>query len=403
MATVCFGRVVGDAGFARTVAIKRLHPHLVKDPEFSAMFLDEARLAARVRHPGVVSTLDVVATGDELFLVMEYVPGQSLSGALSAMGGGRGIPPAIAVAIVCGVLHGLHAAHEARGEDGLPLEIVHRDVSPHNVLVGEDGAARLLDFGIARAVGRSHSTRAGQLKGKLRYIAPEQLQGLPATRRTDVYATGVVLWEALTGQHLFDGDSEGAIFGRILEGVVRPPSALTGPGTLPAALDAAACRALARDPERRYADALQMAEALESALPPASPREVAAWLQRTAGPVLAKRARRVAEIERGEGDDAGAEGAADEGAVRSATLTTVVPTGETSDSHRRGAPSAHVAARPRRRRWPVGRHRARARRPGDPVSGGAVGPARRGEGGAARLAPRQRQRWGGPRTPPKPP
>jgi len=303
MATVCFGRVVGDAGFSRTVAIKRLHPHLVKDPEFSAMFLDEARLAARVRHPGVVSTLDVVSTGDELLLVMEYVPGQSIA-ALARAGSPR-LPPAIAVALVSGVLHGLHAAHEARGENGLPLEIVHRDVSPHNILVGEDGAARLIDFGIARAVGRSQSTRDGQLRGKLRYLAPEQLRGAAATRRTDVYAAAVVLWEALTGEHLFDGDSEGAIYGRVLEGVVRPPSALVAPATiLPPSLDGVVLRGLARDPMARYATALEMAEALEGALVPASAREVAAWLQRTAGPVLAQRARRVREIERGAGDDA---------------------------------------------------------------------------------------------------
>jgi serine/threonine-protein kinase len=301
MATVCFARTVGAAGFSRTVAIKRLHPHLVDDPEFTAMFLDEARLAARVRHPSVVSTLDVVAEGGELLLVMEYVAGESLA-ALTRHNSSRpqALPPAIVVSIVSGVLHGLHAAHEARTENGAPLEIVHRDVSPHNILVGEDGVARLIDFGIARAAVRSHITRAGQLKGKLRYIAPEQLQGAPATRRADVYAAAVVLWDALTGERLFGGDNDGAIYGRILEGVVRPPSAFAG---VPPALDAVILRALARDPGARYTTALEMAEELDLALPPAPPREVAAWLRRIAGPVLEERARRVREIEGGGADE----------------------------------------------------------------------------------------------------
>ncbi len=343
MATVCLGQMVGAAGFSRTVAIKRLHPHLVDDPEFSAMFLDEARLAARVRHPNVVSTLDVVSTEDELFLVMEYVPGESLAalGRRSAKGasdldrrktlgtmdavpgpgawGASGpaprpvsgpesgvndnvarrstpLPPAVAAGIVAGALHGLHAAHEARGENGRPLEIVHRDVSPHNVLVGEDGVARLIDFGIARAAVRSQITRTGQLKGKLRYMAPEQLHGAAATRRVDVYATAVVLWEALTGNRLFDGETDAAIYGRILEGVVRPPGALVA---VPPALDAVVLRGLARDPEARWATALEMATALDAAITPAPPAEVAGWLQRTAGPILAERARRVQAIEGG--------------------------------------------------------------------------------------------------------
>src|SRR5271154_2384991 len=191
MATVHFGRLSGPAGFSRTVAIKRLHPNLAKDPEFVAMFLDEARLAARIRHPNVIPTLDVVATEGEIFLVMDYVQGESLSRLIrAAVARGERIPPDMVAALMVGVLHGLHAAHEAKSDHGEPLGIVHRDVSPHNILVGTDGAARVLDFGVAKAIGRSQNTREGQIKGKLAYMAPEQVRG-SVSRRTDVYAASV--------------------------------------------------------------------------------------------------------------------------------------------------------------------------------------------------------------------
>ena len=204
MAVVHIGRLMGPVGFARTVAIKRLHPHLAHNPEFVAMFLDEARLAARIRHPNVVSTLDVVATEGELFVVMEYVPGDALARLLfTASSRGESVPLAIASSIMVDVLHGLHAAHEASDERGQPLGLVHRDVSPHNVLVGTDGAAHLIDFGIAKAAGRAQVTREGQLKGKLAYMAPEQLKGssggAKVDRRADVFAVGTILWEIVTG------------------------------------------------------------------------------------------------------------------------------------------------------------------------------------------------------------
>ncbi|WP_438020487.1 protein kinase [Sorangium sp. So ce315] len=295
MASVHFGRLIGAHGFARTVAIKRLHPQFARDPEFSSMLLDEARLAVRIRHPNVVATLDSVQADGELFLVMEYIAGEALSSLLREVSaqGGR-VPQPVVSAIVAGALAGLHAAHEATAEDGAPLQIVHRDVSPQNILVGEDGIARVLDFGIARAAVRSQVSRVGQLKGKLSYMAPEQLRGAPLTRRADIYAASVVLWEALTGRRLFTGECDAEIFGRILEGVVQPPSAF---GDVPRALDEVVLRGLERDPERRFATALEMAAALEEALPPASPRAVGAWVEATAGPLLEARAKSLAEIE----------------------------------------------------------------------------------------------------------
>src|SRR5579862_4349176 len=155
MATVHLGRIMSDVGFSRTVAIKRLHAAFAKDPMFSAMFIDEARLAARIQHPNVVSTLDVVDTEGELFVVMDYVQGEALSHLIrGTVAKGGFIPVEIVSSIAVGMLDGLHAAHEAKDERGEPLGIVHRDVSPQNVLVGIDGVARVIDFGVAKATGR---------------------------------------------------------------------------------------------------------------------------------------------------------------------------------------------------------------------------------------------------------
>jgi serine/threonine-protein kinase len=301
MATVHYGRLLGPVGFSRTVAIKRLHPHYARDPEFVAMFLDEARLAARIRHPNVVQTLDVVAREGELFLVMDYVQGESLSRLVrAARDRNEPLPLGIVSAIVCGALQGLHAAHEATNERGEPLSIVHRDVSPQNVLVGADGAPRVLDFGVAKAAGRIHTTREGQLKGKLAYMSTEQLRSAPVDRRTDVYAAGVVLWEALTLKRLFAGESEGAVITSVLERHVPPPSSLVP--DLPPGLDAVVLKALERDPAKRFDTAQQMAFAIEACVPSSSSMHVAEWIARIAGEVLALRARSVAQIEIDSGD-----------------------------------------------------------------------------------------------------
>jgi serine/threonine protein kinase len=306
MATVHFGRLLGPVGFSRTVAIKRLHPQFAKDPEFVSMFLDEARLAARIRHPNVVPTLDVVATDGELFLVMDYVQGESLSRLVRVMRERKTrIPPRVVASIMAGALHGLHAAHEARNERGEPLGIVHRDISPQNVLVGTDGVARVLDFGVAKAAGRIQTTREGQLKGKLAYMAPEQLSG-SVTRQTDVYAAAIVLWEALTAKRLFAGDNEAAILGKVLSSVVQPPSMyMVDPSqtidtpTLRGyeLIDAVTLRGLDRDPAKRFTTAREMAIALERCIGLASPSDVGEWVELAASDVLHQRAEKIAEIE----------------------------------------------------------------------------------------------------------
>jgi serine/threonine-protein kinase len=295
MATVHIGRLLGPVGFARTVAIKCLHAQFAQDPEFVSMFLDEARLVARIRHPNVVPTIDVVATDGELFIVMEFVQGESLA-RLLRVAKNRNTPmdAALATTLMVGVLHGLHAAHEAKSERGVPLGIVHRDISPQNVLVGVDGVARILDFGVAKAVDRVQTTREGQLKGKLAYMAPEQITGT-TSRATDIYAASVVLWEAITGRRLFAGDNDAHLMRLVLEGKVDPPS-LHVPG-LPAALDAITLRGLQTVPSNRFVTARDMACALEEAMPLMAPSKIGAWVENAVGERLSDRSERIAAIE----------------------------------------------------------------------------------------------------------
>jgi serine/threonine-protein kinase len=296
MASVHYGRLLGPDGFSRTVAIKRLHAHLAKDKQFSSMFRDEARVAARIRHPNVVPTLDVVSTTDELFLVMEYVLGEALSRLLRTAGErNERVPPDVAATIIVGVLHGLHAAHEAVDENGAPLGVVHRDVSPQNVMIGLDGTPRIVDFGIASAEGRLAHTREGELKGKLAYMSPEQIAAAPATRLVDVYATAVMFWETLTTERLFASSNDAAVLDRVMHMEVAPPSRVAK--EVPRALDPIVLRGLARDPAMRFPTARAMAREIENAVPLAPMSRVAEWVESLAGEALRERAAKVAEIE----------------------------------------------------------------------------------------------------------
>ncbi len=294
MATVHYGRLVGPAGFTRGVAIKRLHPQFAKNPDFVAMFLDEARLASRIQHPNVVPILDVVAEGAELFLVMEFVPGESLSKLVKSAPGG--LPITIALSLAVGMLEGLHAAHKALGEDGKPLMIVHRDVSPQNVIVGVDGIARLIDFGVAKATGNATMTRDGQVKGKVAYMAPEQLRSEPVDCRADIYAASVVLWEMLTGRRFFgSADSEAALMLRVLNEAITPPSAERK--EVPPELDAVVLKGLSRDAKERFGSAQEMVQALERVAQPAAARDVARWVELKAGEAVALRAQALADFD----------------------------------------------------------------------------------------------------------
>jgi serine/threonine protein kinase len=295
MATVQYAHFVGPGGFSRPVAIKRLHPHFANDPGFASAFLDEARISARIAHANVVATLDVLAQAGEISVVMEYVHGESLAG-LFGLAHTRGtlVPYKIATSLLVGVLHGLQAAHETCSEHGEPLGMVHRDVSPENILVGSDGIARLLDFGIAKAKGRSRTTPTGELKGKLGYMAPEQYQGEDVDRRVDVYGASVVLWEALTGQVLFDGANDAAVVNAVMNGVVRAPSELVP--ALPKALDMLVLRGLARNRDNRFESAREMALALERDVGVATQSEVSDWLHNVAGTLLQERAAALGQL-----------------------------------------------------------------------------------------------------------
>ncbi|HSO32000.1 MAG TPA: serine/threonine-protein kinase [Labilithrix sp.] len=295
MATVHLGRLLGPVGFGRTVAVKRLHAHFLKDEEFVTMFMDEARIVARIRHPNVVPMADVVQSDKGLFLVMEYVHGESLSRLMrTARKNEEPIPPRIVAAVMCGVLLGLHAAHDTKGTDGTLLGVVHRDVSPQNIIVGSDGAARVLDFGIAKAAGRAQVTREGQIKGKLAYMAPEQIRG-QVDRRTDVFAAAVVLWEMLAGRRLHGDSKDVDIVTRVVKGDFAPPSQYVP--ALGPEVDAVVMRALASDPKLRYATARDFALELERTVGIASPSQVSEWVERLAKEVLEARASLVSAME----------------------------------------------------------------------------------------------------------
>jgi eukaryotic-like serine/threonine-protein kinase len=301
MGSVRFARLAGPAGFSRTVAVKLPHHRLAEDSDFAPMFLDEARLAARIRHPNVVSILDVIQTECELALVMDYVHGEALSKLDSAAKKrNERIPLGIAASVVIDTLHGLHAAHEAKDDQGEPLGIVHRDVSPQNVLVGVDGIARLVDFGIAKAAGRlQHATDVGrgEVKGKLAYMAPEQARGESVSRVTDIFAAGIVFWELLTGERLFLGRTEAESLHRVLVSRIRPPRSLAP--DLPATLDTILMKALSRDPAGRYQTAREMALDIEACVPPVRPSEIGSWVERMAADTLSKRSAALLDIERG--------------------------------------------------------------------------------------------------------
>ncbi len=295
MARVYAGRMEGWAGFSKAVAVKRLHPDLARDPEFSAMLLDEARLTAHIRHPNVVSTQDVVREDGEFLLVMDYVVGVSLDVLFkAAIARDEVVPEAIVSAVVIGMLHGLHAAHDAHDEHGKALAIVHRDMSPPNVIVDESGVVKILDFGIATASNRLTMTKEGSVKGKPSYIAPEQLERGAVDRRADLFAVGVMLWELLAGRRLRAAASFGTIKEELArdERIVDPAvERASAPAT---SLGEIALRAMRRDPSDRFPTALAMAHAVEAAVPSAPPSAVAEWCARLAPDHL--RARKTAAL-----------------------------------------------------------------------------------------------------------
>ncbi|MBK8254843.1 MAG: protein kinase [Polyangiaceae bacterium] len=324
MAVVYLARIAGLGGFQRFVAIKRLHAHLAHEEEFVEMFLDEGRLAASIHNPHVVPILEVGDSEQGIYLVMEYIEGDTLSRVASRAAGrvtglqpaaapgeppkrpkratasmpsnGPALPRPVTVRILLDSLAGLHAAHEHTDPHGNPLHIVHRDISPQNILVGVDGSARITDFGVARAATRLSTTRSDTVKGKLAYLSPEQARGEGIDRRSDIFAMGIILWELLTGGRLFRGETDRETIARVTNGPIPPPSNVV-PGLHPA-FDAVVLRALARDVSQRFNTCAEMADALERAALEAAaagagggvaqPRDVAAFMNDVLGQQLAQ-------------------------------------------------------------------------------------------------------------------
>ncbi len=265
MAEVYAARVRGEAGFQKLVALKRMLPHLTDDDRFVTMFMDEGRLAANISSPNVVSTLDLGRADDgSLYLVMELVLGTTLSNLLrNAARDAQPLPIDVAVELVAQAAQGLHDAHEARTPFGAPLHIVHRDVSPQNILVGTDGRVRITDFGVARAILRRTKTSTGEFKGKLSYFSPEQCADKNIDRRSDVFSLGVVAWETLTTRRLFHAENPLAVLERVTRMEI-PPAHAVNPA-VPPAVSAVVARALERDRDLRFSTAAEFAQALRAA------------------------------------------------------------------------------------------------------------------------------------------
>jgi serine/threonine-protein kinase len=269
MAEVWAARLRGSRGFQKIFAIKTILPHAIEDTRMERMLLDEASLAAEIRHPNVVETLELGEAEGTLYLVMEWIDGEPLGRVLELAKARGGLPLRAAVNLAAQVCRGLHAAHELADENGAPLGIVHRDVSPQNILVTHRGAAKLVDFGIAKATNLASAlTEHGEVKGKFSYMAPEQVRGEHIDRRADVFALGIVLYLATTGRHPFKGQHPAEIVQRIAS---RHPPAK--PSTLvknyPAALQGVVMRALAKARDERFDSAQEMLAALERAMPEA--------------------------------------------------------------------------------------------------------------------------------------
>jgi eukaryotic-like serine/threonine-protein kinase len=275
MAMVWAARLKGDRGFEKLFAVKTMLPGMSDNAEFEKMFLDEATLASRIRHPHVVEILDLGEQDKILYIVMEWVEGEPLNAIMNAASTRGGIPVPIGIRIAMQACAGLHAAHELADEQGRPLGLVHRDVSPQNVLVTYGGVTKVADFGIAKAMARGGgSTGVGEVKGKVAYMAPEQALGHAVDRRADVFGLGILLFQLATGTHPFRGDTDAETFARIALGepVVFPRKLAPD---YPTSLEAVLLKALAQDPLERYESANALLRALDKALPPSMRGSVA--------------------------------------------------------------------------------------------------------------------------------
>ncbi len=306
MAEVYRAKSLGVHGFEKIIAIKRILPALAEDEEFVQMFVEEAKIAGRLRHANITRIFELGKVQGTHFIAMEYVFGKDLLQLRKRLEtAGRRMPPAMAAWIIASVLAGLDYAHRQRGPDGQPLGIIHRDISPQNVLLSYDGLVKLCDFGIAKAASRATQTVAGVVKGKLGYMSPEQITGRPIDHRSDVFAASTVLWELLTGERLFGKGTDFEVLERVRDARADPPS--TRNPEVTAALDGVVLRGLAREADDRWETAGDMHEALMGVVmsyaPPFSTARLADWMRQEYAEVIEAE---LAHLERlGQVDEAG--------------------------------------------------------------------------------------------------
>ena len=290
MAEIYLARQTGIGGFEKLVVVKKILPNLAREKVFVEMFLDEAVIAAQLNHPNVVQIYDLGQSGSDYYIAMEYLEGESL-GHLTSEGARvkKPLPPGLAAGIISQVCDGLAYAHAFEDEDGKPMGIVHRDISPHNIIVLFNGVVKVVDFGIAKAASKMHQTKVGTLKGKLAYMSPEQCMGSEVDARSDVFSLGVVLWELLTHRRLFKREVEPAMIRAIMDEPIAKVHEVRKDA--PAALAAVADKALSKKPEDRYASAAEMKADLQAYLRQESEEAGAEQIAGYAHEVLGKRAR----------------------------------------------------------------------------------------------------------------
>ena len=260
MAEVYRAKEMRDSGFSPVIAIKRMLPGIASEEAFAPMFVDEAKLASRLAHPNIAQTLELGRVDESLYIAMEMVWGRDLRNILKECAKRKQqMPVSLACYVVAKAAEALDFAHNALGIDGTPLKLVHRDVSPHNLMIDNDGAVKLIDFGVAKADVKSNHTEHGTIKGKFSYMAPEQVTGAPVDGRTDIFGLGIVLYEALSGERLYDGSSAFSIFDKVVN---QPPPRLADSVHVPAELDAVVGKCLQKRKEERYDNASQLADAL---------------------------------------------------------------------------------------------------------------------------------------------
>ena len=284
MAEVFKAKTFGVEGFERLLAVKRILPNIAEDEEFITMFIDEAKIAVQLQHANIAQIFDLGKVDESFFIALEYVNGRDLRSIFDRMRNkAESLPIAMASYVIMQVCEGLDYAHNKRDAQGRELHLVHRDISPQNVLIGYEGECKLIDFGIAKAAGKASKTQAGILKGKFGYMSPEQVRGLPIDRRSDIFAVGIVLYELLTGERLFIGESDFSTLEKVRNVEIHPPSSYNK--KIPQELERVVLKALARDPDDRYANAIDLHDDLQSFLYSVgeffSRKDLAAWMKKT--------------------------------------------------------------------------------------------------------------------------